>query len=82
MKKVQSHSFEAENTNKAPLFTKVAMGVALASTMVLADDPTWYTELNTTLSWIAIAVGSVLTTVIAIRLAPLAWIHIKRVIYR
>jgi hypothetical protein len=79
---IQSHSFPAENQNEAGTFLKVGVAVATVSSMALADDPTWYTELQTTLSWIATAVLAVLSVVIGIRLAPLAWVHIKRVLYR
>ena len=83
MKKViQSHSFPAENQNQAGTFLKAGVVLALGSTMAMADDPAWYTTMTTTLAWIGGAVLTVLGTVIAINLTPLAWTHIKRVLYR
>ena len=79
MKVIQSQSFPQENQNK---MGKVALALLVGSTALMADDPAWYTGLVTTLTWIATAVVSVLGIVIGIRLAPLAWIHIKRVLYR
>lgn len=52
------------------------------TTNALAVDPAWYTVLTTELTWLTTAVVGVLGTVITIRLAPLAWVHIKRVLYR
>ena len=79
-KVTQSHSFPVEQPTGT--VAKVGLGLALASTVALAEDPAWYTELNTQLTWIGGAVVSVLGVVVGIRLAPLAWTHIKRVLYR
>lgn len=45
-------------------------------------DPQWYTDLLAQLGWIGTSVLAVLGTIIAVRLAPLAWTHIKAVLYR
>ena len=83
MKKViQSHSFPAESQNQAGTLLKAGVVLALGSTMAMADDPAWYTTMVTTLTWIGTAVLTILGTVISIRLAPLAWVHIKSVLYR
>ncbi|WP_324170970.1 hypothetical protein [Sulfurimonas sp.] len=79
---IQSHSFSVENQNQAEKIVRVGLVLASASTMALAADPAWYTTMMTTLTWIGASVGAVLSIVIGIRLAPLAWIHIKRVLYR
>ena len=82
MKVIQSHSFTAENKNIAKSGVVVLAGLALASTQALAVDPAWYTELQTQLTWIGASVVTVLGVVVGIRLAPLAWTHIKSVLYR
>ena len=80
-KVIQSHSFPVEKKQTGTIL-KTGLVLAAASTMALADDPAWYTTLNTQLTWISTSVIAVLGVVIGIRLAPLAWTHIKRVLYR
>ena len=55
---------------------------ALASVGAFAADPAWYTDLTTQLTSINTMVVTVLSTVIAIALAPLAWTYVKRVLSR
>ncbi|ARU49405.1 hypothetical protein [Sulfurospirillum diekertiae] len=75
-----------ENQNGLTNFKKIVAMGALAivgfSTNAMAADPAWFTDLNTTLAGILVMVGTVISAVIAIRLAPIAWDHIKRVINR
>ena len=83
MKKViQSHSFPVENKNIAGTVLAVGAVLALGSSNVFAEDPAWFTALNTQLTWIGTSVVSVLGVIVGIRLTPLAWTHIKRVIHR
>ncbi len=78
-----SQSFGFEPFKKGSnVLGKVAVGLAVVSSFALADDPAWYTDLTTQLTTIAGYVVTVLGTVIGIRLAPLAWTHIKSVLYR
>ena len=81
--KIQSHSFIAPKEGEV---SKVAVGVftvgALTVTNALAVDPQWYTDLTTQLTSIAGYVVAILASIIGIRLAPLAWTHIKSVLYR
>ncbi len=79
--KIQSYQFEAQSfeVSKGAV---VATAVATISTGAFAADPTWYTELTTQLTTIAGYVVAILAAVVGIRLAPLAWTHIKSVLYR
>lgn len=75
-----------ENQNGLTNFKKIVAMGALAivglSSNAMAADPAWFTDLNTQLAGIAVMAGTVVTAVIAIRLVPLAWEHIKRVVAR
>ena len=82
MKITQSHSFPQENSNVASRVLVAGVGIALGTTNALAVDPAWYTELQTQLTWIGASVVTVLGVVVGIRLAPLAWTHIRSVLYR
>ena len=77
MKKIsQTHNFES-NKNDSSVIGKVVV-----ATGAFASDPSWYTELTAQLTTIGGYVIAVLGAVIGIRLAPLAWTHIKAVLYR
>ncbi len=80
--KIQSHSFDAPKSGDVSKVAVGALTVGLLSTGAFAADPTWYTELTTQLTTIAGYVVAVLAAVVGIRLAPLAWTHIKSVLYR
>lgn len=75
-----------ENQNGLTNFKKiVAVGAASIvglSSNAMAADPAWFTDLNTQLGAIAIMAGTVVTAVIAIRLVPLAWVHISKIVSR
>lgn len=50
------------------------------ATFALAEEPAWYTSLNTQLVAILAMVVGVLGAVISIRVAPLAWKYISSVL--
>lgn len=83
MKKViQSHSFDsAKNGSKV---VAVGLGVSALSTFAMAApaDPQWYTDLNLALVAILAMAGTVLGSVITIKLVPIAWDKIKPILSR
>jgi hypothetical protein len=82
MKKViQTHNFVSEKAG-TNVIGKVALVAGVVASAALADDPQWYTDLTTQLTTISGYVLAILGAVIGIRLAPLAWTHIKAVLYR
>lgn len=82
--KIQSHSFDAPK-QESGVVSKVATGfltVALFSSGAFAADPTWLTEVTTELSAIPTMIAGIITTGVAIYMAPIAWAKIKHAIGR
>lgn len=73
-------------TNGLTGFKKTAVMGVLAiigfSTNAMAADPAWFTDLNVALAAILVMAGTVISAVIAIHLAPLAWDKIKKILNR
>lgn len=55
--------------------------VALSSN-VMAADPTWFTDLTTSMTAISVMAGTALAAVITVKLVPLAWRYIAPIIGR
>ncbi|WP_263833723.1 hypothetical protein [Sulfurospirillum oryzae] len=82
--KIQSHSFEAPK-QESGVSSKVATGVVVASVLstgAFAADPTWLTDVNTALVAIVAMIGGVITSLVAIFIAPITWNKIKQVLQR
>jgi hypothetical protein len=60
----------------------VGLSVLGLASNALAVDPAWFTDAMTQFSAIEVMVGTVITAVVAIKIAPIVWHYIKPILFR
>lgn len=62
--------------------TKLLIMLGFASVGAFAADPAWFTDVQTQMGDIAIMVGTAISAIVAVKVAPLVWNYVKPILFR
>lgn len=60
----------------------VALGLVGTASSVFAADPIWFTETMATMGEVLVMVGTAITAIVGVKVAPLVWHYVKPILFR